>query len=223
MPRPPLTPAEYWDLYKPYRGEGEQPTPPTDRFEWTQFPGHGPGPELLGNPVTALELGPGEGADAVHLARGGVQVTAVDFSAVQIARACRWWSHVPGVTFVHADVCSFLVSEAAEYDAIYSVWGAVWFTDPEQLLPLLAKRLAPGGVVVFSHAEPGPGTHGAQRMRGKWLEGRERELTVLRWQYAPTVWADLLKRSGFTRVDARIVPPPGGQALGTLLVRAEVA
>ncbi|MGK5728393.1 hypothetical protein [Streptomyces sp. URMC 124] len=132
MARSPLTPAEYWDLYKPYRGTGEQPAPPADRFEWTQFPDHGPGPEILGTPRTALER-------------------------------------------------------------------------------------------VFSHAEPGPGAHGAQQMGGKWLEGRERELTVLRWQYEPGAWADLLKRSGFSYVDARIVPPPGDEALGTLLVRAGVA
>ncbi|MEU1375435.1 hypothetical protein ABZ442_17490 [Streptomyces triculaminicus] len=60
-------------------------------------------------------------------------------------------------------------------------------------------------------------------MRGKWREGRERELTVLRWQYTPETWADLLKHSGFAHVDARIVPPPGDEALGTLLVRADVA
>ncbi|GHG66288.1 class I SAM-dependent methyltransferase [Streptomyces griseocarneus] len=223
MPRPPLTSAEYWDLYKPYRAEGEQPAPTTDRFEWTQFPGHGPGPEVLGAPRHALELGPGEGTDAVHLARLGIQVTAVDFSAFQIERARRWWSDVPGVRFVHADVCEFLSRDTTEYDAIYSMWGAAWFTDPEFLLPLVAKRLVPGGVFVFSHAEPGPGTYGPQQMRGKWLEGRERELTVLRWQYAPGVWADLLKRNGFTDVDARIVPPPGNEPLGTLLVRAEAA
>ncbi|WP_308401540.1 hypothetical protein [Streptomyces roseoverticillatus] len=87
----------------------------------------------------------------------------------------------------------------------------------------MAKRLAPGGVSVFSHAEPDPGHYGAQQMRGKWLGGRERELTVLRWQYAPAAWTELLTRSGFTHVDARIVPPPGDEPLGTLLVRAEVA
>ncbi|CAM5457146.1 hypothetical protein [Streptomyces abikoensis] len=59
-------------------------------------------------------------------------------------------------------------------------------------------------------------------MRGRWLEGRERELTVLRRQYAPAAWAGLLKRYGFERVDARIVRPPGDESLGTLLVRAEV-
>lgn len=223
MPRPPLTPAEYWDLYKPHRGEGTQPAPEPGRFEWTQFPGHGPGPELLGTPRTVLELGPGEGADAVHLARRGAEVTGVDFSAFQTERARRWWANEPGVTFIHADVCDYLVTEATEYDAIYSMWGAVWFTDPEQLLPLVAKRLAPAGVFVFSHAEPGSDAYGPQRMRGKWLEGRQRELTVLRWQYPPRTWADLLKRSGFTDIDARVVPPPGDETLGTLLVRAGVA
>ncbi|GAA2714805.1 MULTISPECIES: methyltransferase domain-containing protein [Streptomyces] len=222
MPRPPLTPAEYWDLYKPYRGEGEQPAPEPGRFEWTQFPGHGPGPELLGRPRTVLELGSGEGVDAVHLARRGAQVTGVDFSAFQIERARRWWTNEPNVTFTQADVCDFLVTEATEYDAIYSMWGAVWFTDPEELLPLVAKRLAPGGVFVFSHAEPGPDAHGPQQMRGKWLEGRQRELTVLRWQYTPGRWGDLLKGSGFTEVDARIVAPPGDEPLGTLLVRAGI-
>ncbi|EMF02263.1 class I SAM-dependent methyltransferase [Streptomyces mobaraensis NBRC 13819 = DSM 40847] len=222
MPRPPLTPAEYWDLYKPHRGEGDQPAPPVGPFEWTQFPGHGPGPELLGTPRTVLELGPGEGTDAVYLARRSAQVTAVDFSAHQIERARRWWADEPGVTFVHADVCHFLITEATEYDAIYSMWGAVWFTDPDRLLPLVAKRLTAGGVFVFSHAEPTPDVYGPQQMRGKWLEGRERELTVLRWQYAPHMWADLLKRHGFDDVDARILPPPGDEALGTLLVRASV-
>ncbi|MCC3767067.1 bifunctional 2-polyprenyl-6-hydroxyphenol methylase/3-demethylubiquinol 3-O-methyltransferase UbiG [Streptomyces sp. UNOC14_S4] len=220
MPRPPLTAPEYWDLYKPHRGEGEQPPPEPSRFEWTPFPGHGPKAEVLGTPCTALELGPGEGADAVHLARLGIEVTAVDFSAFQIERARRWWCDEPGVRFVHADVCEFLIAEPAEYDAIYSMWGAVWFTDPEQLLPLVAKRLAPGGVFVFGHAEPAPGTYGPQRMRGKWLEGRDRELTVLRWQYTPDMWADLLKRNGFTHVHTRVVPPPGSEPLGTLLVRA---
>ncbi|WP_326697785.1 hypothetical protein [Streptomyces sp. NBC_01754] len=58
-------------------------------------------------------------------------------------------------------------------------------------------------------------------MHGKWLEGRESELTVLRWQYTPQAWADLLKRHGFTDVDARILPAPDGEGLGTLLVRAQ--
>ncbi|MFT9789126.1 hypothetical protein ACMZ5E_23250 [Streptomyces rhizosphaericola] len=81
MPAEPRTPAQHWDTYKPYRGEGEQPAPVADRFEWTQYPGHGPGAEVLGHPRRALDLGPAEGREAVFLARQGVATTGVDLSA----------------------------------------------------------------------------------------------------------------------------------------------
>ncbi|WP_405193776.1 class I SAM-dependent methyltransferase [Streptomyces anulatus] len=142
-------------------------------------------------------------------------------SAAQVERARRWWKDVPGLSFLHADVCDYLASNTAPYDAIYSVWGAVWFTDPEVLFPLLAKSLAPGGVFAFSQAEPSLGAYGPQPMRGKWLEGRERELTVLRWQYPPEAWADLLKLHGFIGIEAQVRPAPDAEGLGTLLVRAQ--
>ncbi|MET4925722.1 class I SAM-dependent methyltransferase [Streptomyces sp. PSRA5] len=220
MPRAPQTPAEYWDTYMPHREAGEQPCPVVGRFEWTQYPGHGPGHELLGRPATALDLGPAEGKEAVCLARHGVEVTGVDLSPVQVARASAWWRDEPRLTFVHADVMDHLATDTATYDAVYSVWGAAWFTDPERLLPLVAKRLAPGGVFAFSQAEPVPGVYGAQPMRGKWLEGRGGELTVLRWQYAPHMWADLLKRHGLTRITADVLPAPVPDRLGTLIVTA---
>ncbi|MEU4682851.1 class I SAM-dependent methyltransferase [Streptomyces xinghaiensis] len=220
MPRAPRTPAEYWDTYMPHREMGDQPAPPADRFEWTQYPGHGPGAELLGEPHRALDLGPAEGREAVYLARLGVEMTGVDLSPVQVERARTWWDDVPGLTFVHADVRDYLAEEAQLFDAIYSVWGAVWFTDPEQLLPLVAERLVPGGVLAFSQAEPAPGAYGPQPMRGKWLEGREHELTVLRWQYTPEAWTDLLKRHGFTEIHASVLEAPEPGKLGTLLVRA---
>ncbi|GGV13941.1 hypothetical protein [Streptomyces spectabilis] len=44
--------------------------------------------------------------------------------------------------------------------------GAVWFTDPDRLLPLIARRLAPGGVLAFAHAEPTGETYGPQSLRG---------------------------------------------------------
>ncbi|MEU5587925.1 class I SAM-dependent methyltransferase [Streptomyces chrestomyceticus] len=220
MPRAPQTPAEYWDTYKPHRGDGPQPRPATGRFAWTQYPGHGPGAELLGSPRRALDLGSAEGKEAAHLAERGVRVTGLDLSAVQVARARAWWHDMANLDFVHAEVCAYLTGTEETFDAIYSVWGAVWFTDPEQLLPLIAARLAPGGVLAFSQAEPSPGAYGPQAMRGKWLEGRERELTVPRWQYPPQSWADHLKRAGFTHADARVLAAPNGEQLGTLLVVA---
>ncbi|MFJ8077006.1 class I SAM-dependent methyltransferase [Streptomyces sp. NPDC096176] len=220
MPPLPSTAIEYWDTYMPHRGQGEQPVPMVDRFEWTQYPGHGPGAEVLGNPGRALDLGPAEGKEVVFLARQGVDVTGVDFSPVQVARARAWWNDEPLTRFVQSDVCNFLAADSDLFDAIYSVWGAVWFTDPEELFPLVAKRLAPGGVFAFSQAEPSAGAYGPQPMRGKWLEGRGRELTVMRWQYTTDAWTDLLKRHGFADIEAQVLAAPEPEKLGTLLVRA---
>ncbi|MEV4431409.1 class I SAM-dependent methyltransferase [Streptomyces sp. NPDC049602] len=219
----PTTPAEDWDKYKPYRGEGDQPRPQAGAFDWTGLADGGPGAELLGTPATALDLGPAEGENAAFLAGTGVEVTAVDFSAVQVERARRFWDGEPRLTFVHAEACAFLDESTCRFDAIYSTWGAVWFTDPEELFPRVAARLTPGGVFAFSHREPIVGQYGAQETGGKWLEGRETELTVWRWQYGPEQWADILKRHAFTAVDAKVLPNPDPAALGTLLVTATTA
>lgn len=210
---------EYWDTYKPHRGEGEQPAPEVDAFAWTQYEGHGPGDEFLNAPSTALELGCAEGKEAVFLARKGVQVTALDFSAAQIARARRWWGeNTPGLTFVEAEACDYLARSEAAYDAVFSIWGAIWFTHPDALIPLIAKRLNPGGTLAFSHAEPIEGYYGPMPMYGNGLAGRK--LTVLRWAYSPQWWADLLKRHGFTDVEVDILAAPNPEDVGTLMVRA---
>jgi SAM-dependent methyltransferase len=215
----PQTAAEYWDKYKPFRGEGAEPRPAAERFDWTGIKDNGPGAELLGSPSTVLDLGPAEGENAAFLTRSGAKVTGVDFSPVQVARARAFWEGLPGLEFIHAEACAFLDDDLRTWDAIYSTWGAVWFTDPEHLFPQVAKRLAPGGVFAFSHREPVTGQYGAQQMGGKWLEGREKELQVYRWQYSADQWADILKRFGFTDVRAEVLPPQEPAVLGTLLVR----
>ncbi|GLW04378.1 class I SAM-dependent methyltransferase [Streptomyces lavendulae] len=219
----PSTPAEYWDKYRPHRGEEPQPRPPADRFDWTGLPGTGPGHEILGNPRTALDLGPAEGENAAFLARAGVEVVAVDFSPVQIERARTFWNDTPNLEFVHAEACAFLDQDTRPWDVIYSTWGAAWFTDPDELFPRIAARLAPRGIFAFSHREPIVGQYGAQKMGGKWLEGRETELTVFRWQHTPEQWTDLLKRHSFTDVQADVIPSPDSSPLGTLLVTAKAA
>ncbi|MFD0279513.1 class I SAM-dependent methyltransferase [Kitasatospora sp. NPDC127111] len=218
---PPTSAPQYWDRYRPHRGEGPQERPAAERFDWTGIPGNGPGAEVLGMPKRALDLGPAEGENAAFLARSGIEVVAVDFSAVQVARARGFWTDLPNLEFVHAEAGAFLDQEEREFDAVYSTWGAVWFTDPEELLPRVRRRLAADGVFAFSHREPEAGTYGAQRMGGKWLEGRETELTVRRWQHTADQWADLLKRHGFAEIDAQVLPNPEAGALGTLLVRAQ--
>ncbi|MEU3740018.1 class I SAM-dependent methyltransferase [Streptomyces sp. NPDC032198] len=167
-----------------------------------------------------LDLGPARGREASYLARQGTEVTGVDLSRLQVERARAWWSAEPRLRFVQSDACDFLREDDTAYHAIYSVWGAVWFTDPDALLPLIAGRLAPGGILALSHAEPANGAYGPQAMGGKYLEGRRNELTVLRWQYPPRSWHDLLKRHGFARVEASVLAAPEAGKLGTLMVTA---
>ncbi|MBB1253139.1 class I SAM-dependent methyltransferase [Streptomyces alkaliterrae] len=208
----------FWDRYKPDKIR-DCPAPEVVGFEWTQYEGHGPGTELLGNPVTALELGPGEGREAAYLARRqGVHVTALDLSRVQVERARRWWAGEPGLDFVHGEACAYLAETELTFDVIYSIWGAVWFTDPEELFPLVFDRLRPGGAFVFSHGEVRGELYGRQPMYGKGPDGRG--MTVDRWCYPPEVWADLLKRNGFAVVDATCLAAPV-EGLGTLIVRAQ--
>ena len=210
---------EYWDTYKPHKGEGAPPPPAVDSFEWTQHPGHGPGDSFLGQPRTALELGSAEGKEAVFLARNGVEVTALDFSPAQIARARLWWEGTPGLSFVNAEACDYLSSTPSMYDAIFSRWGAVWFTDPADLVPLVSRRLNRGGTFAISQAEPIEGFYGPQAMYGNGLKGRR--LTVLRWSYSPEMWTDLLKSHGFTSIEACVLPAPDPENVGTLMVRAQ--
>ncbi|WP_316248240.1 class I SAM-dependent methyltransferase [Streptomyces sp. TRM49041] len=217
-----MTAAEYWDKYRPHRGEGRQRRPTAESFDWTGVTGNGPGAEILGDPNSALDMGPAEGENAAYLARAGVDVVAVDFSPVQVARAREFWSDVPNLEFVQAEACVFLEEDHRLFDAVYSTWGAVWFTDPEELFPRVAERLTPGGTFAFSHREPINGQYGAQKLGGKWLEGRETELTVYRWQYTAAQWTNLLKRHGFTGIQAEVLPHPEAGTLGTLLVEAHM-
>lgn len=210
---------EYWDSYKPHKGDGTPAAPEVESFEWTQYPGHGPGPGFLGRPRTALELGSAEGREAFFLARSGVAVTALDLSPAQTARARLWWEGTPGLTFVTADACEHLAATSATYDAVYSRWGAVWFTDPERLVPLVRLRLNPGGVFAFSQAEPIDGFYGPQAAYGNGLSGRR--LPVLRWSYSAESWAELLERHRFTGIDASVVEAPDPENVGTLMVRAK--
>lgn len=112
-------------------------------FGWCQYDGHGPGDELLGDSLTTLDLGPGRGNAVAALATKGVVATGVDLSPVQVDAARSRWAHLPNAHFEQADVLDFLTTTDQRWDAIYSIWGAAWFTDPTALLPAVLQRLTP--------------------------------------------------------------------------------
>lgn len=142
---------ELWDTYaeSAFKPDAEP------AFCWTQYTGHGPGPELLGTPATVLEIGCGTGRALAHLAEQGVKATGVDLSPVMVDKTRERWQ-ATGTRIECAEVLDYLAETTDTYDAVYSVFGAAWFTDPARLFPLVAQRLNPGGAFVFSQPPRSP-------------------------------------------------------------------
>lgn len=212
-----------WDTYARQRPE-RRPTNAlgeTTWFNWTQYSDHGPGAELLGLPPggRVLDLGCGKGGNAAHLARLGMDAVGVDVSGAQLQAAEERWGGMPGLTLIRADAVSYL-RDAAPFDAVYSVYGAVWFTDPAVLLPAVREQLRPGGTLVFSQRPAIEGCYGCQASyipRG----ADEDPLVVKRWDYEPQVWEQLLGRYGYTDIHTQVLaPPPGRRTVGTLIFQA---
>lgn len=206
--------TELWDTYAETAFDPEA----GPVFNWTQYRGHGPGPELLGGPRRALEIGFGTGRALVHLAQSeGVEAHGVDLSPVMVKKTSERWADT-GVTFHHGAVLEHLAADENTYDAVYSIFGAAWFTDPARLFPLVRARLAPGGVFVFSQPPAIPGAYGPQGMYKGGFAGRA--MFTYRYSYRPAVWERFLTRSGFRTAEASVLDAPKEGHIGTLLVRA---
>lgn len=115
-------------------------------------------------PGTALELGCGEGADAVWLARRGWRVTATDISGVALARAAAHAEDagVAGrVDWQRHDLA------ASFPEGVYDLVTASYLHSPvdmsrEKILRTAAAAVAPGGqLLVLGHAGPPPWDPGA--------------------------------------------------------------
>ena len=211
-------PVGYWDHY----AEGVANETPEEAlknaFGWTQYEGHGPGDELLGEPRATLELGSGRGNAVAALAAKGIDATGIDISPAQVKDAQDRWGPLSGARNLQGDVLQFLAGADEQWDAIYSIWGALWFTNPQHLLPAVHDRLTPGGKLVFSHAPAVPGSYGIQGMYGNGFNGGQ--VWIYRWAYEPSAWADLLHEHGFAGIQARIEPAPQPGNVGTLVVEA---
>ncbi|MFF1512016.1 class I SAM-dependent methyltransferase [Streptomyces sp. NPDC058326] len=188
-------------------------------FNWTQWPDHGPDETILGDIPGArvLDLGCGSGGNLAHLVALGAEAVGVDISPVQVAKARERWPHLD-VRQQTAE--EFLAAGEDEFTAVCSVFGAAWFTDPAELLPLVHARLAPGGVYAFSHTPPAlAGCYGPQASQVQPPEKGAEPLYVKRWDYERGRWTEILQRAGFTDVTAEVLAPPAGKRTGTLLVR----
>ncbi|MGB7962404.1 MAG: class I SAM-dependent methyltransferase [Propionicimonas sp.] len=141
--------GDFWEQHyeKRTRIWSGQPNPRLIQFAATLTPGH------------ALELGCGEGADAVWLAEQGWQVTAVDISSVALGRA-QAAATERGV----ADRIAFHRHDLTETfpQGAFDLVSAQFLQSPldfprEHVLRAAAAAVAPGGwLLIVEHGEAPP-------------------------------------------------------------------
>jgi SAM-dependent methyltransferase len=99
-------------------------------------------------PGRALDLGAGEGRNAVWLAGRGWQVTAVDFSAVGLEKARRLArEHGAQVDWVLADVVDYQ-PEAAAFQLVLVAYLQLAAPSLDRVLRHAVSALAPGGTLL---------------------------------------------------------------------------
>ena len=137
-----------------------------DQLVWGAEPNRFVAAEFTGlRPGRALDLGAGEGRNAIWLARQGWQVTAVDFSPVAVERARRLaMAENVDVTWIVADVADYR-PEPGAFDAVLVAYLHLPAKLRAVALARAATALAPGGrIVVVGHdvASAGAGVGGPQ-------------------------------------------------------------
>ncbi|MGW8872185.1 class I SAM-dependent methyltransferase [Streptomyces mirabilis] len=173
-----------------------------------------------------LELGCGPGHNAAHLAtRHGAHVTGVDLVGLQVRRARSHYGRLNNLTFVAGHALHYLQASDEQFDAIYSVFGAVGLVAPELLLPAIAQRLTPGRVLAFSVPHPqrgGRSPSGDDRPRRDYVTLPDRaRLPIARWEFSTDRWEKHLSHVGFWLTSAQEFHDPRiGRWPTTLLIRA---
>ena len=121
---------------------------------WTAEPNVFVVRELAGlQPGRALDLGAGEGRNAIWLAEHGWQVTAVDFSGVALAKAAQLAEGrgVTGITWDAADLRGYQPPPGS-FDLVLLAYIHLPPAESDALLHAAATALAPGGtLLVIGH------------------------------------------------------------------------
>lgn len=102
-------------------------------------------------PGRALDVGCGEGADAVWLAEHGWDVTALDVSRVALDRAADHAERVGvQVRWLHAGLVEAALPPAS-FDLVSAQYPALLRTEKHEAELALLKAVAPGGVLLVVH------------------------------------------------------------------------
>ncbi|MDW6057864.1 class I SAM-dependent methyltransferase [Streptomyces sp. FXJ1.4098] len=165
------------------------------------------------------DIGCGFGRNIAHVAQNlrAADCVGVDSSPSQISRASNRYGRLPNLTFTCTDATSYLNRHPARFDVIFSVLGAVDFSDPCELLPAIARALRPAGRLVFSTAATrSDGTPASTEVKPVRVSlplsddtGRE----ISRWTLDAHLWQELLTKYGLVLQSLRPIKPPA-QASG---------
>lgn len=109
-------------------------------------------------PGAALDVGSGEGADAIWLAQRGWRVTALDLSTVALQRAAAHAAQAGAETaeridWLHADLVTW-VPAAARYDLVSAQYMHLPAVTRETLFRGLAASVSPGGTLLIVGHHP---------------------------------------------------------------------
>ncbi len=146
-------PPDVWHASAIQCLRSEAARPVESPFFWDLYDSYGPRCEILG-PVAGrrvIDLGCGTGRTIAHLVhQHGALGVGLDSSPAMNQRSTARFGGVPRLRYVTADAVHHLAQHPLGYDVVLSRFGAVCFTDPFLLLPVLAAALRPGGVLVIA-------------------------------------------------------------------------
>jgi SAM-dependent methyltransferase len=189
-------------------------------IQWTAWPDLEPAEPMVGDlaGLDVVELGCGTGEHVAYAAAHGARnVIGVDISPERLSVAEQRFGHMAGTRWICRDAASAL-AELPALDVVLSVFGALWYSDPDVLLPKIVARLRPGGVLIASVGAPRPLDLPGRRVDHYRSEDGSR-LPVIHYVYGPKTWASLLDRHGLTLQHLVVVAGPSGHT--TIVFRAQ--
>ena len=189
-------------------------------IQWTAWPDLEPVEPILEDlaGLDVAELGCGTGEHVAYMAAHGARsAIGVDISPERLLLAEQRFGDLAGTRWICRDAADAL-TELPALDVVLSVFGALWYSDPDVLLPGIVARLRPGGVLAASVGAPRPLDLPGRRVDHYRAEDGSR-LPVIHYVYGPKTWAGLLDRHGLTVQHLVMVTGPSGHT--TIVFRAQ--